>query len=109
MIQSPTMLEEALLRKDPQEAIIFVEPSASSPLRTPIPRCPCQRMSTPDYRSGHIDQAKKAQYKLLVVQRERGMAVEVPHFCLPAKASSGRAHFPIADCSSDGSRHHAFE
>ena len=106
MIQSPTMSEEeALLREEPEETITLVEPS--SPKETSSAGRPRQRRRH-HHRSGHSGQVKKPRYEMLVVQRDRGMTVEVPRLSMPA-ASSGRAQCPVAECPGDDSRQHAFE
>lgn len=107
MVQSPTRSEEeALLREDPEETITVMEPSSS--VETPSARPPRQRRRHHN-RSGHSGQPKKPRYEMIVVQRERGMTVEVPRLSLPIASSSSRAQCPVAECPGDGSRRHAFE
>ena len=106
MIQSPTMSEEeALLREEPEETITLVEPS--SPKETSSAGRLRQRRRH-HHRSGHSGQVKKPRYEMLVVQRDRGMTVDVPRLSMPA-ASSGRAQCPVAECPGDDLRRHAFE
>ena len=84
MIQSPTMSEEeALLREEPEETITLVEPS--SPKETSSAGHPRQRWRHHN-RSGHSGQVKKPRNEMLVVQRDRGMAVEVPGLSMMKRA-----------------------
>ena len=123
MVQSPSPSEEeALLREDPSESVTLDDPSAGSGAvdkqrpersegRAQSSNVSRRRRRGRKDQSSHSGTSKKPKFEMVTVPRDRGMTVEVPMLNLPratATVGSSGAQCPIAECSGDGSRRHAF-